>query len=201
MKIADSEYLKLQIAEGSEDAFKLMFDTYSRSLFHLSYAFLHSRELAEEAVLDVFMTIWNKRTSLTSVKDIKKYLYMSVKNQSLYYIRRNGTNNNSLDLYEVELLSDHSTPESALLDNEYQVLIQEAINSLPPKCREVFRLVLADKLKNREIAEILGISEKTVDQHIALAYKRISEFVNKSYSDPAKQKTLKHLIFFCLSFY
>ena len=64
---------------------------------------------------------------------------------------------------------------------EYELLIQEAINSLPPKCKEVFRLVLSDKLKNREIAELLSISESTVNEHIALAYKRITLYVKKRY--------------------
>ena len=54
---------------------------------------------------------------------------------------------------------------------------------LPPKCREVFRLVLSDKLKNREIADVLGISEKTVNIHIAKAYERIAEFVNRRYKE------------------
>ena len=72
-------------------------------------------------------------------------------------------------------------PESLMEDNEYELLIQEAINSLPPKCKEVFRLVLSDKLKNREIAELLSISESTVNEHIALAYKRITLYVKKRY--------------------
>lgn len=75
------------------------------------------------------------------------------------------------------------TPEKSLMDEEYQVLVQQAIDSLPPKCREVFRLVLSDKLKNREIADVLGISEKTVNIHIAKAYERIAEFVNRRYKE------------------
>lgn len=69
------------------------------------------------------------------------------------------------------------------MDEEYQALVQQAIDSLPPKCREVFRLVLSDKLKNREIADVLGISEKTVNIHIAKAYERIAEFVNRRYKE------------------
>lgn len=84
-------------------------------------------------------------------------------------------------MYEVELIPESNDPESFMEDNEYELLIQEAINSLPPKCKEVFRLVLSDKLKNREIAELLSISESTVNEHIALAYKRITLYVKKRY--------------------
>ena len=87
----------------------------------------------------------------------------------------------SFSLYEMELIPDSDTPEKSLMDEEYQVLVQQAIDSLPAKCREVFRLVLSDKLKNREIADVLGISEKTVNIHIAKAYERIAEYVNRQY--------------------
>lgn len=201
METIDAEKLLKQLIEGNESAFRLLFDTYSRRLFHLAYAYLHSKELAEEAVLDVFTTIWNKRDSLSVIKDIERYLYISVKNQALHYIRRNYIKeNDSLDLYEIELLPEDNTPEKTLIDHEYQSLIQDAINSLPPKCKEVFRLVLADKLKNREIADLLDISEKTVNQHIALAYKRISAYVNKQYSDKDERKTLTRMILFSMSF-
>ena len=111
-------------------------------------------------------------------------LYISVKNQALHYLRRGCVQEkDSFSLYEIELIPDSDTPEKSLMDEEYQVLVQQAIDSLPPKCREVFRLVLSDKLKNREIADVLGISEKTVNIHIAKAYERIAEFVNRRYKE------------------
>lgn len=70
------------------------------------------------------------------------------------------------------------------------MLIQQAIDSLPPKCKEVFRLVLSDKLKNREIADLLGISEKTVNIHIAETYGRIAEYVNRQYKQVKRFKLL-----------
>ena len=119
---------------------------------------------------------------MLDISNIGYYLYSSVKNQSLYYIRRKYVpDSDPLPLYEVELITERNDPENILLDQEYQKLINEAVESLPPKCKEVFRLVLSDKLKNREIAALLLISESTVNEHIALAYKRISLYVNKRY--------------------
>lgn len=170
---------------GNETAFRLLFEFYSKRLYHLAYYYLHSREAAEEVVLDVFTVVWKKKESLSHVKEPGRYLYTSVKNQALHYIRRGYVEDTApLSLYEVELLPDTDTPEGELLDNEYRRLIQQAIDTLPPKCKEVFRLVLSDKLKNREIAELLDISEKTVNEHIAKAYKRIAEHVNKQYRSP-----------------
>ena len=177
------------VVRGDETAFRLLFETYSRRLFHVAYYYLNSRELAEEAVLDVFTVIWQKRETLSHVKEPERYLYISVKNQALHYVRRGYVQEkDSFSLYEMELIPDSDTPEKSLMDEEYQVLVQQAIDSLPPKCREVFRLVLSDKLKNREIADVLGISEKTVNIHIAKAYERIAEYVNRQY---------KQVKFFC----
>lgn len=174
---------------GDEKSLKQLYDYYGGQLFHLAYSILHSRESAEEVVLDVFLTLWNKRDSLSHVEDIRNYLYVSVKNRALHYLRRGGIEKESVDLYEIELMPDEDNPENELIIQEYAMLIQEAIHSLPPKCREVFRLVYADKLKNREIAELLNISEKTVNIHISLAYKRIGLYVNKQYGD---SKRLPH---------
>ncbi|MDR0698063.1 MAG: RNA polymerase sigma-70 factor [Tannerella sp.] len=167
---------------GDEHALRQLFDMFSHKLFHLAYSHLQSQEVAEEAVLDVFTAIWNKRKSLTHIKNIESYLYISTKNQALQYLRHNAIpDKNRLSLYEIELVAEDDTPEHILLDKEYESLIQAAIDTLPPKCKEVFRLCLSDKLKNREIAKLLSISEKTVSDHLALAYKRIASYVKKRY--------------------
>lgn len=171
-----------KILKGDETAFRIFFETYSQRLFHLAYYYLNSRELAEEVVLDVFTVLWQKRETLSHVKNPEYYLYVSIKNQALHYIRRGYVQEkDSYSLYEIELIPDSNSPERSLLDEEYRELVQQAIDSLPPKCKEVFRLVLSDKLKNNEIANMLGISEKTVNIHIAKAYQRIAQYVNKQY--------------------
>jgi RNA polymerase sigma-70 factor (ECF subfamily) len=171
-----------KIIRGDENAFRQLFDMFSHKLFHLAFSYLQSQEIAEEVVLDVFIAIWNKRESLSHVKNIENYLYISTKNQSLQYIRhKHIPDKNTVSLYEIELTDEDDTPEHILLDKEYESLIQAAIDTLPPKCKEVFRLSLSDKLKNREIAKLLSISEKTVSGHLALACKRIASYVKKLY--------------------
>ncbi|MDR1098042.1 MAG: RNA polymerase sigma-70 factor [Tannerella sp.] len=183
MKNNSLSHLLQRIIEGDENALRLLFETCSPKLFHLAYYYLQAKELAEEVVLDVFMIIWKKRKSLHQVQNIENYLYTSVKNQALHYIRRNHIPPaEELSLYEIELISESNNPEDILLDKEYESLVQEAIDSLPPKCREVFRLVLSDRLKNKEIASLLSIIESSVNQYIALACKRIAEYVKKRYN-------------------
>lgn len=188
--------LLFKISENDEAAFRTLFDIYYQKLFHLALYFLKSKELAEEAVSDVFLIIWKKRKTLNEIDDIERYLYTSAKNQALHYIRRGYImNQDPIDLYTIELLPDGNNPELTLLDQEYQKLIQEAILSLPEKCREVFRLVLSDRLKHKEIAQLLNISEKTVEAHIANAYKRIAQYVNKKYSSNQMTNNMIFLFF------
>lgn len=181
-----------KIAQGDETAFRMLFDLYYQKLLHVAIYFLKSRELAEEAIADVFYIIWTKRENMKKVNDINSYLYIMTKNQALHYIRRASViDKEPIDLYTINMLQDGNDPEKKLLQEEYQLLIQNAINSLPEKCREVFRLVLSDKLRHKDIAQLLNISEKTVEAHIASAYKRIAEYVNKEYSN---QKTINKML-------
>lgn len=191
-KHTDNKLLLGKISEDDEGAFRKLFDTYYQKLFHLALYFIKSKELAEEIVSDVFFIIWKRRKALGDVDDIEKYLYISTKNQALHYIRRTPVIDKiPLELYTVNVLRDENNPEDKLLSQEYSALIQKAIDSLPDKCKEVFRLVLSDKLKHKQIAQLLNISEKTVEAHITTAYKRIAQYVNKEYSNP---KTINRML-------
>lgn len=193
---AEIDILLNQISQNNERAFRSLFDLYYQRLFHLAFYFLRSKEFAEECVSDVFFILWKRREVIREIEDVEKYLYTSVKNQALQYIRRDKTlDNEYLELYQIEAIPVSDDPEKQLLQQEYLDLIQQAIYSLPEKCREVFRLVQQGDLKYREIASLLGISEKTVEAHVANAYRRIAQYVNHEYSRSEKRLHLILLFF------
>lgn len=187
----DYEVLLTGVAGGDEKAFRRLWDIYYQKLFHVALFFLRSRELSEEVVSDVFFILWQKRTMLPDIGNLDKYLYVAVKNQSLQYLKKSVLQDKeAIDLYSVEFFHEENDPELQFLDSEFQLLVQQAINSLPDKCKEVFRLHFSDKLKQREIGIILDISEKTVGIHIMNAYKRIAQSVNQVYSEDEKTKRM-----------
>lgn len=79
----DIFYLLKQIDKGCQAAFSKLYSLYAKRLLVFSNAILHSTEMAEEAVEDVFVKIWNKRGGLSEIENITVYLYVAVKNQSL----------------------------------------------------------------------------------------------------------------------
>ena len=79
------EGLLNKIITGDENALRQLFEQYSQRLYHVAYYYLQAKEPAEEAVLDVFTTVWKKRESLGHIKTIEQYLYTSTKNQALHY--------------------------------------------------------------------------------------------------------------------
>lgn len=186
----DQSTLLQQIAQGNDTAFRQLFDNYYQRLFHVALYFLKNREQAEEAVADVFYTLWKRKENLTAIQDLNNYLYTSTKNQSLHYIRRTHEADESVELYNIELITDSDNPETFLENKEYQQLLQEAINNLPAKCREVFRLVLSDKLTHKQIAQLLDISEKTVEAHVASAYKKIPVQIKNQYKGPSSKNKI-----------
>lgn len=190
------EILLVKIAEGDEKAFHQLWDIYYPKLFRVALYFTRSKELSEEVVSDIFFILWQKRNMLPKIDDLDKYLYVAVKNQALQYLKKQALQNKEpIDLYTVEFFHDNDNPELQFLNNEFQALVQKAIDSLPDKCKEVFRLHFSEKLKQREIGVLLDISEKTVGIHIMNAYKRIAQYVNHEYS---KDENIKRML--CIFF-
>ena len=125
---------------------------------------------AKEIVQDVFINLWNKRETISSEKSVKSYLFTSVKNRCFNFIRDNKKfRSNVLDIdiadYEVTFEND------SFSEPELQTKINNAINKLPEKCRQVFKLSRIEELKYKEIADKLSISVKTVEAQMSKALK------------------------------
>lgn len=135
---------------------------------------VHDDDAAKEIVQDVFVNLWQKRETLDPEKSIKSYLFQSVSNRSLNYIRDHQKfRSHYLDM-EIELersIEDYDF----LVGEETQNKIEAAIQKLPEKCREVFELSRFEEMKYNDIAEKLGISVKTVEVHMSKALRILRE--------------------------
>lgn len=169
------ELLSKKISQNSDQqAFKELYLVYFDRLYKFAFSILHSSEFAEEAVNDVFLNIWQKRSSLKNIESLKNYLFISTKNTSFNYLSKfRKERNTTLDDVLVRFEIDDLTPETAFFTAEIRKEIEQAINQLPPKTKLVFQMAKVEGLKYKEIAQILDISVNTIDNHIATAIKKL----------------------------
>jgi RNA polymerase sigma-70 factor (family 1) len=172
-------FLQLRLAQFEDQkAYEELYVSFYKYLYNFSWSFVKSKQLAEEVVSDVFIKVWQKRTTLQSIDNFKVYLYVATKNISLNYLgkKRNQSYSDIEDL-SAELISNYSDPEQLLITSDMMVLINNAIAQLPSRCRLIFQLVKEDKMKCREVAEILQISPKTVENQVTIAVRKIGNAV------------------------
>jgi RNA polymerase sigma-70 factor (ECF subfamily) len=160
-----------EIKEGNSKSFADLFSLYYSPLCNFAYLFVRDKSLAEEAVSDVFVNIWRKKENISIEYNLKSYLYKSTKNTIISYSRKRKLNVIRMDEYTD--LSNFETPETLLLKSEKSDYINKIIESLPKKAGLVFRMHKVDGMKYNEISEVLGISEKTVENHMGFSLKHL----------------------------
>ncbi|MEQ9219130.1 MAG: RNA polymerase sigma-70 factor [Cyclobacteriaceae bacterium] len=172
--MVDSSLAK-KISKGDQVAFKALFDQYHGKLFELARFYSKSDQVAEEVTNDVFVKIWNKRSKLTSIKQLESYLYIATKNETLTYLRNNKKELALMSINQVELSLKLQVQdaEHTFLDSELLKALEESIRNLPEKSGLVYRMVKEDNLSYKEVAKVLDLSVKSIEKHMGLALKRI----------------------------
>ncbi len=180
--IAANEVKELQLRisqHGDEQAYGQLYIAYMPYLLRFAQTIIKNHELAEEIVSDVFIKIWQNRADLSRVGNFKLYLYVSTKNTALNYLSRHFRKEIiSLDEMSLNISMSPYNPEQLLITSEAVKKINVEIQKLPPRCRLIFKLVKEDKLRYNEIARLLNISVKTIDNQMAIALKKISGAIN-----------------------
>jgi RNA polymerase sigma-70 factor (ECF subfamily) len=172
-------FLQMRIAQFEDQkAYEELYVSLYKYLYNFAWSFIKSKQLAEEIVSDVFIKVWQKRKTIESIDNFKVYLYVATKNISLNYLGKNKTLFYS-DIQDLsaELISTYADPEQLLITSDMMMLINNAIAQLPSRCRLIFQLVKEDKMKCREVAEILQISPKTVENQVTIAVHKIGNAV------------------------
>jgi RNA polymerase sigma-70 factor (ECF subfamily) len=175
-KLSATEIQQLQrlISENDEAALRDLYDAYADKLFHFAYAIVHSKETAEEIIADVFIKIWQKRSHIVTVENLTFYLFITIKNIACNYLRKyNSKKNISLDELSLPYYYINTSPEDLLITSETLQSINKAINELPPQCRIIFKLVKEDGLKYKDVAKLLNLNIKTIENQMGIALKKL----------------------------
>lgn len=144
---------------------------YYRGLHHYAYTILNDNILAEDMVHQVFFKILDKNESINIHTSLKAYLYRSVNNECLNYLKHRNVRNNYEKNMAITEVSDSSY--SKVFYSELESRLKKAINELPEQCRTIFQLSRYEDLKYNEIAIQLGLSIKTVETQMSRALKKL----------------------------
>lgn len=162
----------------SQTAFRSLFVAYYTKLLRFASLYTEAMEDAEECVSDAFMDIWENRQKLTTVQNVEAYLYTVVRYKAISKFRMEKHQQVELDENYIDLFKHtETTPEDDLISKEMVEQINQAINSLPDKCKIAFKLVREDKMKYKEAATIMNISVKTLEAHVTTAVKKIRQIL------------------------
>ena len=156
--------------------FEELFLNYHGRLVLFANKFIGDMQVSRDLVQDAFFILWEKADQLEIKQSPKAYLYQAVKNSCLNYNRHlsikqsaEGKILQNIAELEKQVYQNTHSPYFSLLEMELEDKIAEVIEGMPDKCREIFKLSRFEYLKNREIAEKLGISVKAVEKHISKA--------------------------------
>jgi len=178
--------------ELKQESFTDFFDHYFTRLIQFAITIVKSKLLAEEIVLDVFLKLWEHRRTLDKINNIETYLFISVRNTALNTLRKEQKFHfDMLEDSHVQLADYRQIAESTLIENEMLQALNQAVIQLPAKCKIVFKLIREDGLNRNEVAQILSISAKTVDNQVAIAVKKIAKQLNIDLSNPENSHILK----------
>ena len=175
----EAQALVKALKEGNQLAFSIVYKTYAAQTFSLAFKYLLNKELAEDAVQNLFLKLWLKKEEIDETKPINRYLFTMLKNDLLNTLRDSKKNNYLLEdcLSMVLELEDNSQNEN--LKQEQMNIIQQALEQLSPQRRKVFEMKVSGKYSNQEIADKLNLSINTIKFQYSQSLKQIRATVGE----------------------
>ena len=160
----------------SKETLTLLFDRYFSRLTAFARVITRSDALAEEAVLDVFLKLW-QRDNFQKIDRLDTYLFVAVRNAAVNKLR-------DFKRFRFEMIDGADIPlarydaprgDDLLVESDMMAALEKAVDKLPARCKIVFRLMREERLGRAETAKILGVSVKTVDNQLAIAIRKIAD--------------------------
>ena len=179
----EAQALVKALKEGNQLAFSIVYKTYAAQTFSLAFKYLLNKELAEDAVQNLFLKLWLKKEEIDETKPINRYLFTMLKNDLLNTLRDSKKNIYLLEdcLSMVLELEDDSQNEN--LKQEQMNIIQQALEQLSPQRRKVFEMKVSGKYSNQEIADKLNLSINTIKFQYSQSLKQIRSTVGELRSE------------------
>ena len=169
----EEQYLIKGLKTRNKVVFDFIFQYYYAGLCAYCERITGKQEVAEDIVQELFMTLWIKHEQIKITSSLKNYLFASVKNRSLDFLKREQRKSHKLE----HIAEKQELPENLsslwFAEAELQAVVEKSMEKLPPRCREIFELSRFEGLKNQEIADKLNLSKRTVELQVSNALKQL----------------------------
>jgi RNA polymerase sigma-70 factor (family 1) len=160
------------IRHDDEGAFAELFKRYGKKIYKMAYCRIRSREAAEEIVQNLFISLWDKR-SMLSIHNLSSYFFTAVKHRALNIIESQILHKKYWNYYKNFIPHQENLTERAVEFNELLEALEEKMEFLPEKSKEVFKLNRLEGHSIGEIANALNLSEKAIQYHITRSLKEL----------------------------
>jgi RNA polymerase sigma-70 factor (ECF subfamily) len=161
------------ISKGDQKAFTALYDLFYPSLAQHILQKLDNETVMQDILHDLFLSIWKNREKLQEIDSLPGYLYSSCRYLVLAHIRRSTLVQYSDNVYNLDFQITNESLEDRLYYRYLIDIVNAEIEKLPTKCKHIFKLSREQHLSNKEIADRLGLSESTVENHINRAIKQL----------------------------
>lgn len=179
-----------------EEYFEEVYKEYFDRLYAYALIITKSENLAKDVVSEVFLNLWRTKIDLCSIKELKSYLFTSIKNQSLKVLSNDPASFRNEDYEQLTSSIDKMNPEELLVGKELEQFLNDVIEKIPPQCALVFKMVKEDNMKYEDVATELGISKDTVKYHVKVALKKIRIELDDFFTDtPVLQRIVSGSMF------
>ncbi len=160
--------INIKLKNGDINALEQLYDSLNKRLYIFITRIINNKEVAEDIVQSTFIKVWDNREKLSLEKPLDAQIYVIARNLLLNYIKRKGI--------EKQVIEKLSRVENSMYDGINQVSFNETVNlyenaveQLPTKRRQIYKLSNFEGLSNKEIAQKLSISSNTVENHLSKA--------------------------------
>lgn len=165
--------LQQELAQGSEKAFEEVFLTYFKVLTVFAKKFVQDISVAEDLVQEVLVKLYENRKSIQFHTSLKAFLFQSVRNKSIDYLRSVKTKSEHHDQIKLVNIAEEADWNDTMEQAELEERVSNAIATLPDQCQLIFKMSRFDGKRNQEIADELNISKRTVETQVSNAIKRL----------------------------